>query len=189
MDRQVGKIVVRLKMSYRNRVTCIVEQLKETLEKLILELKNSNDILTKLNKLVSVYPFNEYEYMISVLLGFNKLSLDEYYILRDEYIHRNLFLYIFEINAPRGFGEKWAQGHLKELVPELKKPSKLSNPNYSGQYDFWLDDKIAVEIKASRTTDSSIDAPLYEKALASNSKKPFLMNFQQIKPECCDVFI
>ena len=27
------------------------------------------------------------------------------------------------------------------------------------------------------------------KALASDSKRPFWMNFQQVKPACCDVFI
>jgi len=35
------------------------------------------------------------------------LSLDEYYELRDEYISRNMFLYVFEISAPKGFGETW----------------------------------------------------------------------------------
>jgi len=50
-----------------------------------------------------------------------------------------MYLYIFEISAPRGFGERWAQGHLKELVPDLQKPSKKLDPEYSGQYDFFLD--------------------------------------------------
>jgi hypothetical protein len=31
--------------------------------------------------------------------------------------------------------------------------------------------------------------PLYIKALSSNSKSKFLMNFQQLKPSCCDVFL
>jgi hypothetical protein len=35
-----------------------------------------------------------------------------------------MYLYIFEISAPRGFGEAWAQGHLKELVPEVVKSTK-----------------------------------------------------------------
>ena len=42
----------------------------------------------RLETLVSVYPFNEYEYMISGLLGADTLSFDEYLILRDEYIAR-----------------------------------------------------------------------------------------------------
>ena len=33
------------------------------------------------------------------------------------------------------------------------------------------------------------DEPLYIKALSRNTKQAFLMNFQQLKPECCDVFI
>jgi len=34
-----------------------------------------------------------------------------------------------------------------------------------------------------------MDAPLYVKALASDSNKEFRMNFQQVKPDCCDVFV
>jgi len=37
--------------------------------------------------------------------------------------------------------------------------------------------------------DAKSDDPLYIKALALNSKKQFDMNFQQIKPKHCDVFV
>lgn len=96
---------------------------------------------------------------------------------------------MFEISAPRKFGEQWAQGHLKEIVPELEKPSKKSDGNYSGQYDFWLDGEIKIEVKASRAVDSESEEPLYVKALLSDSRRLFLMNFQQVKPSCCDVFV
>ena len=43
--------------------------------------------------------------------------------------------------------------------------------------------------KASRAVDFDSDAPLYIKALSSDSDKQFDMNFQQIKPACCDVFV
>jgi hypothetical protein len=109
--------------------------------------------------------------------------------MRDSYMERNTFLYIFEISAPRTFGEAWAQGHLKELVPDLFKPSKKLDPNYSGEYDFFLDGKIRIEVKASRAVDAKSDEPLYVKALASDSSQPFWMNFQQVKPACCDVFV
>ena len=167
----------------------VMEKLRKHLETLIDELEDSDEIYTRLENLISVYPFNEYEYMISTLVGREKLSLDDYYALRDDYIERNLYLYIFEISAPRGFGEKWAQGHLKELVPELEKPSKKKDPSYSGQYDFWLDRKITIEVKASRAVDFELEAPIYVKALASDSTRPFDMNFQQLKPGCCDVFV
>jgi len=166
-----------------------MEKLQKELDRLITTLANAKAFRDSLNTLVSVYPFNDYEYIIAALLAADKLTHDEYIELRDAYISRNMFMYIFEISAPRGFGEAWAQGHLKELVPELQKPSKKSDSSYSGEYDFFLDEKIKIEVKASRAVDFDQDNPLYVKALASDSKKRFDMNFQQVKPACCDVFI
>ena len=166
-----------------------MEQLQTELHNLLDQLQNGDEIRARLETLLSVYPFNEYEYVISTLLGAGVLSLDDYYLLRDEYIGRNLYLYIFEISAPRTFGELWAQGHLKGLVPELIKPNRKIDPDYSGQYDFLLDSQIRIEVKASRAVDFDSDAPLYAKALATNSLQRFDMNFQQIKPACCDVFV
>jgi hypothetical protein len=175
-----------------------MEKLKAQLEGLIKRLENSRDFRASLENLQSAYPFNEYEYIISHLLAAGKLSLDEYYELRDSYIERNLYLYVFEISAPRGLGDKWAYGQLKQLIPECKKPTKELDPDYENQYDLWLDwadDKkkprgIRVEVKTSRAVDfEKPDEPLYIKALASNSKQPFDMNFQQIKPRCADVFL
>lgn len=165
-----------------------MERLQEELDSLLAQLPEEPDIRDRLNTLVSVYPFNEYEYIIATLLARDVLSLDDYQELRDSYIHRNLFLYVFEISAPRSFGEAWAQGHLKELVPDLAKPSRRVDPDYSGQYDFYLDG-VRIEVKASRAVDANMDAPLYVKALASDSRKEFWMNFQQVKPSCCDVFV
>jgi hypothetical protein len=122
-------------------------------------------------------------------MGYGKISLDDYYELRDDYIARNMYMYIFEISGPRTFGEAWAQGHLKELVPELTKPSKKLDSKYSGEYDFYLDGKIRIEVKASRAVDGDSNEPLYVKALASDSEKDFWMNFQQVKCKCCDVFV
>jgi len=166
-----------------------MEKLQAELDQLLDRLKDADEIKARIETLISVYPFNEYEFMISTLLGAGVLTLDDYYILRDEYIARNMYLYIFEISAPRGFGEMWSQGHLKELVPELVKPTKKLDPNYSGQYDFLLEDKIRIEVKASRAVAFQTDEPLYVKALASDSESQFDMNFQQIKPGCCDVFV
>ena len=70
----------------------------------------------------------------------------------------------------------------------MKKPSKKTDPLFDGEYDLWLDG-IRIEVKASRAVDASSKMPLYVKALSTNTKQKFLMNFQQIKPECCDVFI
>lgn len=166
-----------------------MEKLKTRLNELLGRLEDADDIRDRLRELISVYPFSEYEYIISHLLARDKLSIDEYYEIRNEYIDRNLYLYLFEISAPRGFGEVWAHGHLKELVPSLQRPSKVSDPDYSGQYDFYLAPKIRIEVKAPRAVLFERDEPLYVKALASDSEQQFDMNFQQIKPACCDVFV
>ncbi len=151
-----------------------METLKNRLEKVIdsLSIKTKNSLKSRLDDLISVYPFNEYEYeyIISNLLGFGKINIDDYFEIRDDYIARNMFLYIFEISAPRNFGEQWAQGHLKELIPELIKPTKKLDKNYSGEYDFLYqkDNKtnIKIEVKASRAVDFNSQEALYVKALA-----------------------
>ena len=162
-----------------------MEHLQHELNALLAQLPNTTEFQERLDTLVSVYPFNEYEYIIATLLAMDILTLEGYHDLPNAYVCRNLHLYLIEISAPRTFGEAWAQGHLKELVPELGKPTKKADPSYSGQYDLFLDG-IRIEVKASRAVDADINAPLYVKALASDSKQDFWMNFQQVKPSCCD---
>lgn len=171
-----------------------MEKLQKELDQFIAELPNAEAFRACLETLVSVYPFNDYEYIIAKLLTADKLTYDEYIELRDAYIARNMFLYIFEISAPRGFGDTWAFGHLISLESELKRPVKKIDQSYRGEYDFFLNDDdgrmIKIEVKASRAVDcTKPDDPLYVKALSSDSTKPFLMNYQQLKPSCCDVFL
>ncbi len=166
-----------------------MEKLKQQLDRLIDALPNKQEFRNGLEGLYSVYPFNEFEYIISTLLAKDLLTFDDYLEMRDSYMERNSFLYIFEIAGPRTFGESWAQSHLRELVPELTKPSKRLDSGYSGHYDLFLDEKIRIEVKASRAVDAGSDEPLFVKALASDSKKDFWMNFQQVKCACCDVFV
>lgn len=136
----------------------------------------------------SIFPFNEYEHLICNLIEKGGLSYEQYIDIRTEYVSANPNLWIFEISAPRGFGEKFAQTYVQGKSSKLKNPSKRLDPNYSGDYDLWLDG-IKIEVKASRAVDSDSEEPLYMKALSRNTDKKFLMNFQQLKPQCCDVFI
>jgi hypothetical protein len=170
------------------------------MERLISELKNKIGLMRKktnnsidlrdesLDDLYSVYPFNKFEYVISHLIATETISLQEYLDIRNSYLERNKYLYVFEITAPRTFGETWAQRHLNEVVPELKKPSTALDPTYSGEYDFWYNG-IKIEVKASRAVKRKSGDALIIKALSSDSKSGFDMNFQQIKPACCDVFV
>lgn len=141
-----------------------------------------------LENLYSVFPFNRFEYAISHLIANDILDLDQYLEIRNSYLERNKYLYIFEITAPRTFGETWAHRHLNELVPELRRPTKKLDPGYSGQYDFWYDD-IRIEVKASRAVKRQGGDSLIMKALSTNSLEGYDMNFQQLKPRCCDVFL
>jgi hypothetical protein len=105
------------------------------------------------------------------------LTYEQYIDIRTEYISTNPNLWIFEISAPRGFGEKFAQTFIQAKCTQLKIPNKKLDPAYSGDYDLWLDG-IKIEVKASRAVDSNSDEPLYMKALSRNTKSDFLMNFQ-----------
>lgn len=172
-----------------------MEILKIDLEKLIEELPvdNKTKLKNNLRELMSVYPFNEYEFIISNLLGLNKITLNDYLKIREEYLARNEFLHIFEkYGSPTSFGITWAQSQIHSIAPEIKKPTKKECPDFDNEYDFFFDHgkrRIKIEVKASRAVDAKSEDTLFVKALALNSKKPFDMNFQQIKPKHCDVFV
>lgn len=140
-----------------------------------------------LGKLYEVYPFNKFEYIISYLIGKKILSLDDYLSIRNRYITRNKYLYLFEL-APRTFGETWGQKHLMELIEEFEIPTKEKDAGYVGQYDMLLEN-IRVEVKASRAVKKKGGDTLVNKALAKDSICSFDMNFQQLKPSCCDIFV
>ncbi len=163
-----------------------MEHLKATLDQLMQQLPDADGFQDRLNELKSVYPFNDYEYIIAHLLSHNILSLDAYLDLRTSYVTRNLnrdyYLHLFKISSPRYFGEGWAQTHLKELVPALKQPSK-------NKYDFELPPNIRIEVKASRAVKHKVRGPLVDKAISFSSPSAFDMNFQQNKPHYCDVFV
>jgi hypothetical protein len=167
-------------------------ELTELKDRIISSFSGSNEDLEEVLAIVeqdqAIFPFNEYEHLICNLIERGGMSYEQYIEIRTEYISENPNLWIFEISAPRGFGEKFAQTYVQGKCSKLKKPSKKLDPNYTGEYDLWLDG-ITIEVKASRAVDSDSDEPLYMKALSRHTKKRFLMNFQQLKPQCCDVFI
>jgi len=167
-------------------------ELTELKNKIIQSFSGSATELEKVLQMLeedqSIYPFNEYEHLICTLIEKGGLTYQQYIDIRTEYISANPNLWVFEISAPRGIGEKFAQTYVHGKCSKLKTPSKKLDPNYSGDYDLWLDG-IRIEVKASRAVDSDSEQPLYMKALSRNTNKNFLMNFQQLKPQCCDVFI
>lgn len=167
----------------------LIDNLNNCIKKMKIGTNGKVDFSSReLDDLYSVYPFNKFEYIISHLIATKTITLTEYLDIRNSYLERNKYLYVFEITAPRTFGETWAQRHLNEVVPELKIPSTKYDSTYSGEYDFWYDG-IKIEVKASRAVKKKSGDSLIMKALSSDTKEKFDMNFQQIKPKCCDVFV
>lgn len=167
-------------------------ELTELKDRILQEYKgdlfSKMQILRKIENDKAIFPFNEYELLLSTFIAKGNITYEKYLEIRAEYIANNPNLWVFEISAPRGFGESFAQTYLLGKCSKLLPASKKLDAQYHGQYDLWLDG-IRIEVKASRVCDSRSDEPLYRKALSSNTKCPFLMNFQQLKPQCCDVFI
>lgn len=167
----------------------LIEELKAEIKRLHDKCGDKYDLSDEaLDGLYSVFPFNKFEYVISHLIAEDILNLDQYLEIRNAYLEKNKYLYIFEITAPRTFGETWAQRHLNELVPELKRPSKDYHDAYAGDYDFWYEG-VRIEVKASRAVKRKSGDSLINKALSSDSTHGFDMNFQQVKPAHCDVFV
>jgi hypothetical protein len=167
----------------------LIKRLSQSVEELKIKTNGKFNLDDEfLDNLYSVFPFNRFEYVISHLIANDVITLDQYLEIRNDYLERNKYLYIFEITAPRTFGETWAQRHLNELIPELRRPHKKHDSEYSGQYDFWYDG-IRIEVKASRAVKRQGGDTLIMKALSTDSVEKFDMNFQQVKPKCCDVFV
>ena len=55
-----------------------MEKLQAQLNLLLTRLNNEAEVKARLESLVSVYPFNEFEYLIATLLGAGVLSLESH---------------------------------------------------------------------------------------------------------------
>lgn len=166
-----------------------LKSLKDYLDRLIslLDRKEQKILAARLEGLVSVFPFNEYEYILMYLLNEGAISFKEYERLRNNYVSENRYLNLYEL-APRIFGQIWGESHLMDMDSRFRKPSKTLDAEYDGQYDLWIDE-VRVEVKAARAINTKKRGSLVSKALRHGSAYPFWMNFQQIKLDVCDVFV
>lgn len=60
-----------------------METLRKQLDDFVATLPDASAVRARVDEVYSVYPFNEFEYVIATLLGRNVLSLDQYYEMRD----------------------------------------------------------------------------------------------------------
>lgn len=166
-----------------------IKQLKDYLDSLAASLKNDDKKLldARLRSLISVFPFNEYEYVLMFLQDRKVIEFNKYEKLRNDYASSNRYLDLYGL-APRIFGEIWGHEHIKDLDKRFMKPDKAIDPEYNGQYDLWIEN-VRVEVKAARAINTEKRGNLVSKALHYDSSEPFWMNFQQIKLDVSDVFI
>lgn len=100
-------------------------ELTELKDKIVSAFAGTEEELSEVLSLIdedkSIFPFNEYEHLICNLINKGGLTFDQYIEIRTEYISENPNLWIFEISAPRGFGEKFAQTYVQGMSKNLKK--------------------------------------------------------------------
>lgn len=164
-------------------------ELRAYLDRLVssLDLSECEILKARLQGLVSVFPFSEYEYILMFLRDRDVISFQDYERLRDNYVSANRYLDLFSL-APRVFGQIWGEEHIRDLDPRFQKPDKSLDPEYGGEYDLWIEG-VKVEVKSSRAMNTEKQGSLVSKALRSGSDEPFWMNYQQLKPDLCDVFV
>lgn len=165
------------------------QQLREYLDKFIDTLtQQDRDLLdARLESLASVFPFNEYEYILMFLRDRSAITFQQYEDLRQKYVSANKYLNLFGL-APRIFGQIWGERHLRDLDARFRQVDRTVDPEHQGQYDLWIEG-VKVEVKAARAIDTKRRGDLVSKALRSGSDRPFWMNFQQLKLDTCDVFV
>lgn len=73
-----------------------METLENELELLISKVKSADNFCSEIETIQNVYPFNKYEYIITKLVEEKILSYDDYLDLRNDYVNRNLYLYVFK---------------------------------------------------------------------------------------------
>lgn len=181
-----------------------MEKLNEIIKAKIEKLSDESKLLLESSSLAatSKFPFNQFANIFAVLFTKGELTYSEFTSIRDEYFKRNPYIDLFE-NAPRTFGQTWGEAWLRGEKKSLQIPP--SREGYKAQFDLWLPTKgsggIRIEVKSSRVAANNPERQLVERAY----KKPcgteaeikqtienelsFKMNFQQLKPEYCDVFI
>ena len=166
-----------------------LQQLRTYIDRLSDSLKQEERqvLKSRLRGLISVFPFSEYEYILTFLVDHRVITFSDYEELRDNYVSANRYLGLFGL-APRIFGGTWGEEHVKDLDHRFRKPDRSLDPSYEGQYDLWLDG-MRIEVKASRATHTKRRGNLASKALRYGSDDPFWMNYQQLKLDICEAFV
>lgn len=163
-----------------------MQQLIERLNAILDEAgEQGAEIRKQLPQAQSLEPFGWTTDVIAHLFGKGMITLEDYHQLRSEYFERNAMLHLFDMNADFG---RWAERHVVDVSENVKRGSKKYDPNYDREYDLWLDG-AKIEVKGSRVVNGKYNGLLRERALPFGTDEYFVMNFQHLKPQFCDVFV
>ena len=117
-------------------------ELSELKSRIIEAFTGSSSDLEQVLQLVdedkSIFPFNEYEHLICNLINRGGLKYSQYIDIRSDYMRENPNLWIYEISAPRGFGEGFAQSHVQNKSKKLKKHTRSTIKNTLDNMTFGL---------------------------------------------------
>jgi hypothetical protein len=181
-----------------------MEQLKLKIKELQSRLsqEDSDLINDEALKECSKFPFNIFANIFAVLLTKGDLKYNDFISIRNDYFKRNPYLDLFE-KAPRTFGQTWGEAWLREQTGSLQIPPKRDG--YKPQFDLWFPTEgkngLKIEVKSSRVVKDDPELLLVERAYKRphgtdeeikeviENELSFEMNFQQLKPDYCDIFI
>ena len=170
-----------------------MKELREQIESILSKSGKNKQVVDKIRKEISVYPFSTEGRILVYLVAENAITYEQFNKLHDEYAKRNKYLELFDL-SPRTFGETWGEQYILKNFPEFLKATKENistfYSDFDGEFDLWLDG-IRIEVKACRANSTKKEGSLASRAYLHSDaiRNSFKYHFQQLKPSCCDVFI
>ena len=147
--------------------------------------KNSSSLAKeKKDELEMLFGEKNFEKKFLVTKILSQSPDDDILKIYEKYNEDNKFIFTADM-APREFGETWAEGFIIEHNPDFVKSG-------TSLYDI---DHIAtgkkIEVKATRVTNGKSGGKLKErmKSIKNKDDAKDKLNFEQVKPGCCDFFV
>jgi hypothetical protein len=167
-----------------------VNDLRTEVLRRVAALPDAEAILASAQGPHVTHPFTETSYLLMQLAfsgAITKTEADRLLALQARAMPN---LHLYQITAPRVFGDNWGQKHLGQIAPSLLPASADLDPGFCGQYDRYDRNSGArVELKATRVVEDGVNASLADKAVSSTTDQAYCLYFKQVKPDCCDVFV
>lgn len=122
-----------------------------------------------------------------LLIAYGDLDLNIYRKMLSAYRRRNINEDAFLITSNVTFGVDYIENLLHKINPKILKASLECDVNFKGSYNFWYRG-IRIGAGASRALENK-KGTMISKALNSESKKYFDMNFQHLHVDYVDVYV